>query len=236
MPPSISRESFRAIVHVSNKRNEEVMKMSSVDFGRWGAPAAMVGGAMWALFPFGTSLASIEKAGTSAYAASVAYYGLMAVAPLLLLMVGLAGIHAAQRGAYGRLGRVGFPVSILALGLMFAGNGVEVASLTFRGSESAVGHFAFLIGFLILLIGSALVGLAVWRTRRDAPARFGSSLLMGALPLGIFLAVVFGSLVPESDLGFWAAIAIPSGVAWVVLGRAFRDRPVEPAGQPARVS
>ncbi|MBA2693287.1 MAG: hypothetical protein H0U65_12505, partial [Rubrobacter sp.] len=170
------------------------MKMSSVNFGRWGALAAMVGGAMWALFPFGTPLASIEETGTAAYAASVAYYGFMAVVPLLLLMVGLAGIHAARRGAYGRLGKVGFPVSILALGLMFIGNGVEVASLTFRGLESAVGHFAFLIGFLILLIGSALVGLAVWRTRRDAPARFGSSLLMGALPLGIFLAVVLGSL------------------------------------------
>lgn len=210
--------------------------MSSVDFGRWGALAAMVGGAMWALFPFGTPLASIEEAGTSAYAASVAYFWLMAVVPLLLLMVGLAGIHAAQIGTYGRLGRVGFPMSILALGLMFAGNGVEVASLTFRGSESAVGHFAFLIGFLISLVGSALVGLAVWRTRRDTSARSGSLLLMGALPLGILIGIVFGSLVPGSDLGFWAAIAVPFGIAWTVLGRAFKSRSTEPAGQPARVS
>lgn len=210
--------------------------MSSANFGRWGALAAMLGGAMWALFPFGTPIAESAEPGTSAYPASVAYYGLMAVIPLLLLLVGLAGLYVGQRGNYGRLGRVGFPVSILALGLMFTGNAVEVTSITFRGSESAVGHFTFLIGFLLLLVGSVLIGLAIWRARRDSPSRLGSLLLIGALPLGILLAIVLGSLVPESDLGFWAAIAVPFGVAWVVLGRGFRSQPVEPAGQPARVS
>jgi len=196
----------------------------------------MLGGALWALFPFGTPIANIEEPGTLAYPASVAYYWLMAVVPLLLLLVGLLGIYVGQRGTYGRLGKVGFPVSILALGLMFAGNAVEVASLTFLGTKSAVGHFSFLIGFLLLLIGSVLVGLAVWRARRDPTARSGSLLLVGALPLGILLAAVLGSLLPESNLGFWAAIAVPFGVAWVLLGRAFRSRPAEPTGQPARVS
>lgn len=210
--------------------------MSSANFGQWGALAVMLGGALWALFPFGTPIANIEEPGTLAYPASVAYYWLMAVIPLLLLLVGLAGLYAVQRGTYGRLGKVGFPVSILALGLMFAGNAMEVASLTFFGSKSAVGHFTFLIGFLVLLVGSVLVGLAIWRVRQDTPSRSGSLLLIGALPLGILLAIVLGSIVPESDLGFWAAIAVPYGVAWVVLGRAFRAHPVESAVQAARVS
>ncbi len=210
--------------------------MSSANFRRWSALAAMLGGALWALFPFGTPIANIEEPGTLSYPLSVAYYWLMAVIPLLLLLVGLIGLYARQRGTYGRLGKVGFPVSILALGLMFAGNAVEVASLTLLTSKSAVGHFTFLIGFLVLLVGSLLVGLSIWRMRRDPPSRSGSLLLIGALPLGILLAVVLGSLVPESDLGFWAAIAVPFGIAWVVLGRAFRSQPVEPAGQPARVS
>jgi hypothetical protein len=196
----------------------------------------MLGGALWALFPFGTPVASFEGSSTLGHPASVAYYWLMAVVPLLLLLVGLVGLYAGQRrGAYGRLGKVGFPISILALGLMFVGNAVEIASLTFRGSESTVGHSTFLIGFLVLLVGSVLVGLAIWRVRRDTPARSGSVLLVGALPLGILLAIVLGSLVPHSDLGFWAAIAVPFGVAWVVLGRAFRTRPLEPIGEPARV-
>lgn len=210
--------------------------MSSANYVRWGALAAMVGGALWALFPFGTPIANIEESGTAGYAASVAYGWLMGVLPLLLLLVGVAILYLSQRGVHGRLGKVGFPVSILALGAMFAGNAVEVASLTFRGAESAIGHSAFLIGFLILLIGSVLVGLAIWRTRRDAPSRAGSLLLICALPLGILLAVVLGSLAPGSDLGFWAAIAVPFGVAWLVLGRAFRASGTETVGQPARVS
>lgn len=210
--------------------------MSSASYVRWGALAAMVGGALWALFPFGTPIANIEEAGTPGYAASVAYDWLMGVLPLLLLLVGLAMLYLSQRGIYGWLGKVGFPISILALGAMFAGNAIEVSTLTFLGSESAVGHFTFLIGFLILLIGSVLVGLAIWRTRRDAPSRAGSLLLICALPLGILLAIVLGSLVPKSDLGFWAAIAIPFGVAWLVLGRAFRVSRAETVGQPARVS
>ncbi|HZY65617.1 MAG TPA: hypothetical protein VFE21_07040 [Rubrobacteraceae bacterium] len=210
--------------------------MSSANIGRWGALAAMLGGALWALFPFGTPIATIEDPAALAYPASVAYYWLMAVVPLLLLLVGLVGLYTVQRGDYGRLGKVGFPVSILALGAMFAGNTIEVASLTFSGSESAVGHSAFLLGFLLLLVGSVLVGLAVWWERRDPPSRLGSLLLMGALPLGIVIAIVLGSLVPESDLGFWAAIAVPFGVAWMVLGRAFRVQPVEPTGQTARVT
>lgn len=210
--------------------------MSSASYVRWGALSAMVGGALWALFPFGTPIANIEESGTPGYVASVAYDWLLGVLPLLLLLVGLAMLYLSQRGTYGWLGKVGFPVSILALVAMFAGNAMEVASLTFRGSESAVGHFVFLIGFLVLLVGSVLVGLAIWRTRRDAPSRAGSLLLIGALPLGILLAVVLGSLVPESDLGFWAAIAVPFGLAWLVLGRAFRASGTETVGQPARVS
>lgn len=210
--------------------------MSSANYVRWGALAAMVGGALWALFPFGTPLANIEESGTPAYAISVAYDWLMAVLPLFLLLVGLAMLYISQRGAYGRLGKVGFPVSILALGAMFAGNAIEVASLTFSGSESAVGHFTFLIGFLVLLVGSVFLGFALRRMRQDGPSRWGGLVLICALPLGILLAVALGSLVPESDLGFWAAIAVPYGVAWTVLGRAFRARPAEPAGQPARVS
>jgi uncharacterized membrane protein len=214
---------------------EEVIEMSSADFGRWGALAAMVGGALWALFPFGTPVANIEGHSVLGQPASIAYFWLMAVLPLLLLLVGLVVLYGMQRGGYGRLGKVGFPLSIFALALMFIGNAWEIASLTFRGSESAVGHSFFLAGFLVLLVGSVLTGLAIWRAHRDPRARSGSVLLVGALPLGILLAIVLGSLVPHSDLGFWAAIAVPFGVAWVVLGRAFRTQAVEPIGRPARV-
>ena len=190
---------------------------------------------MWALFPLGTVFVHIDETrpGTLAHLATAALYWLMAVVPLPLLLAGLAALHVSYRRAYGRPGNIGFLVSFFALALMLIGNAVEVASLTFSGSESSVGHSAFLIGFLLLLIGSALLGIALIRTRHDPASRAGGLVLVAALPLGILLAVVLGALAPGTDLGFWAAIAMPYGVAWVVLGRALGS---EPSGQPARVT
>ena len=205
---------------------------------RWGAWAGMLGGLLWALFPLATILVSIKdtQPGSLAHLAAVVVYWLMAVLPLLLLLVGLAGLGALHGGAYGRLGNIGFLLSFLALALMFLGNAVEVASLTFSGSESSVGHSMFLIGFLVLLVGSVLLGIALVRARRDPSSRLGGLLLVGALPLGILLAVVLGSIAPRTDLGFWAAITVPYGVAWLMLGHALMlARGGTAADQPSRV-
>ena len=212
--------------------------MSSSTLIRWGGPAGMLGGLLWALLPLAIVLVSIEdkQPGTPAHLATAALYWLMAVIPLLLLLVGLVGLRVLRSGSYGRLGRVGFVVSSVALTLMFAGNAVEVASLTFSGSESAVGHSMFLIGFLALLAGSVLLGIALVRTQRDLSSRIGGLLFILALPLGILLAVVLGAVAPKTDLGFWAAITVPYGVAWILLGGALRSHRTEPARQPARVA
>lgn len=212
--------------------------MSSANWIRWGGTAGIVGGLLWVLFPLSTALVSLKdtQPGTLAYLATAASYWLMAVLPLLLLLVGLMGLRALFGGTYGRLGKVGFLVSFVALAFMFFGNGVEIASLTFSGSESAVGHSAFLIGFLVLLVGSVLLGVALIRARHDSPSRLGGLLFALALPLGILLAILGDAVAPSTDIGFWAAITVPYGVAWVLLGYALSSsrRPV--AGQPSRVS
>ncbi len=210
----------------------------SSNWVRRGGLAAAIGGLLWALLPLGIFFVSIEetRAGTPAHLAAAALYWLMAVIPLLLLLAGLAALHALHGRAYGRLGRLGFLVSLVALLAMFVGNGVEVASLTFRGSESAVGHSAFLIGFLLLLIGSVPLGLAIRRARQDPASRLGWPLLVLALPLGVLIAVVLGAVAPGTDLGFWAAITVPYGVAWALLGYALSAYHAEPSGRPARVA
>lgn len=212
--------------------------MSSANWIRWGGTAGMVGGLLWVLFPLSTALVSLEdtQPGTLAYLATVASYWLMAVLPLLLLLVGLMGLRALIGGAYGRLGKVGFLVSFVALALMFFGNGVEVASLTFSGSESAVGHSAFLIGFLVLLVGSVVLGVALIRVRRDPLSRLSGLLYVLALPLGILFAFLGGAMAPGTDIGFWAAITVPYGTAWVLLGYALSSSRHPGAGQPSRVS
>lgn len=189
---------------------------------RWGGLAAAIGGLLWALFPLGEVFVSTHdtQPGTPAHLAAEAVDWLMAVVPLLLLIVGLAALHTLHRRDYGRLGHAGFFVCFAGLALMFVGNGVEVASLTFSGSESDVGHTFFLLGFLALLIGCVPLGIAIVRPRRDFSWRIGGLLLVAALPLGILFGSVGGIISPETDLGFWAAITVPYGVAWTLLGYA----------------
>jgi hypothetical protein len=204
---------------------------------RWGGWAGMLGGLLWALFPLATVLVSMKgtQPGTTAHIGAAAVYWLMAVLPLLLLLVGLVGLRALHSGAYGRLGNIGFLTCFVALALMFVGNAIEIASLTFYGTESDVGHLVFLIGFLILLLGSVLLGIALVRTQRAPSFRLGGLLLVLALPLGIVLAVVLGAIAPRTDLGFWAAITVPYGVAWLLLGYALMSARGRAAEQPSRV-
>lgn len=205
---------------------------------RWAAPAAIAGGLLWALLPLGTVFVSIKdtQPGTPSHLISALLWWLMAVLPLLLLLVSLSATHVLNRKSYGRLGNAGFFVSFAALSLMFAGNAVEVAYLTFTGSESAVGHFGFLIGFLLLLIGSVALGIALARARREPAQRMGGILLVGLLPLGVLFAVVLGTVAPDTDVGFWAAITVPYGIAWMLLGHVLGSRQAESAGQRARVA
>lgn len=205
---------------------------------RWAAPAAIAGGLLWALFPLGIVFVSTDgkEPGTAAYLAAASLGWLMGVIPLLLMLAGLAAMHSLNRSSYGRFGTAGFYVSFGALSLMFAGNGTEVASLTFTGSESSAGHYMFLIGFLLLLIGSVSLGIALVRVRRGLASRIGGLLLVGLLPLGIVLAVVLGTAAPETDLGFWAAITMPYGIAWVLLGNVLGTRRTVTAGNAVRVA
>jgi len=103
-------------------------------------------------------------------------------------------------------------------------------------SESAVVHSAFLIGFLVLLVGSLLLGVALIRVRRDPPSRLGSLLFALALPLDILLTFLGGAVAPGTDIGFWAAITVPYGSAWVLLRFALSSSRRAVAGQPSRVS
>jgi len=110
-------------------------------------------------------------------------------------------------------------VSGLGLLAMVLGNGTELATLTFSGRESDLGHSAFLIGFLVLVVGSLLLGIALLRGRREPRVRWAGALMVGMVPLGIGLGVLLNVVAPHTDLGFWAAITVPYGVAWVLLGR-----------------
>jgi hypothetical protein len=202
-----------------------------------GGTAGLVGGALWALLPVAFTIVRTEDTarGTLSFAAVAASYWIFGALSLLLLLVGLGGLRGALGDGAGRLGTVGIGVSAVALLAMFLGNGTEMATMTVAGTESDLGHTVFLLGFLVLLVGSLLLGIALLRARREALVRWAAVLMVGMLPVGIGLGIGLDAVAPHTDLGFWAAITVAYGLAWVLLGRWLRSPRQAPVPAPSRV-
>lgn len=177
-----------------------------------------VGSVLWTLSPV-VWLTSLEEQpyGTLSFVAvALALWICMVAAPLLLI-----GCHLELRASLGvrasRVGAAGIGASATGLAAMSVGVGIELASISAGGGEVVLGHTIMLIGFLLSMIGALLTGITVLRRRRDAASRTGGWILTLALPLGIGLAVLGGILLPDKDVGFWAALTVPTGVAWLLL-------------------
>jgi hypothetical protein len=190
-----------------------------------GATAATVGGALWALVPvaFGLVDPTDVRRGTLSFVAVLAAVWICGALSLALLLGALAGLRPVL--AQTRLGAVGAAVSAAGLAAMLLGNGTELTTIMVNGQESDLGHTVFLIGFLVLIAGSVLLGIALIRGRVCAVSGWIMTL---ALPIGIGIGLLGALLFPHNDGAFWAAIAVPTGVAWVVLGRTQRIRAAAP--------
>lgn len=174
----------------------------------------MLGGVLWAFWYVGVPIFGERYEGYEAY------NRLMPIV-LLLLMAGLSGFHAAQRGGYG--GRAGFIASFVGLALMVVGNVAEFWLFTTQAYAEANGRQAswglFLLGMLCLAAGSVLFGVATMRA--EVLPRLGGLLAALWLPVGILgsiLSAVTGFL--ASDLAFSLGSSATLGAAWVVLGHA----------------
>lgn len=194
------------------------------------ALTGLVGGALWALLPVAWALVSLDDVeyGTLPWLGVIASYWILAVLPPALIVVGLTALRRSLGNDTGRAGRIGIAVATIGLGAMSLGMGTEVASFTAGGGEVALGHALFLIGFLVAAVGSILVGVVVFRRRRDGLSRAAGLVLALAIPLGIGIGALGSAIVPGNDGAFFAAISVPTGIAWVLLGRSLTS-----TGQPA---
>lgn len=192
--------------------------------------AAMLGGVLWVLLPVAWSVAGPEDAeyGTLSFVAVAASLWLFLVAAPALLITGVMALRRVLGGSAGRVGAAGMITSAVGYGAMALGNGIEVASMSAGGEEVALGHAIFLIGCLVSVLGGIVLGIVVFRRRRDGLSRAAAWLMMLALPLGAGLLLAGSAIAPTSDVGFWAAITVPTGSAWVLLGRSLRS-----VGEPA---
>lgn len=124
------------------------------------------------------------------------------VAPLLMI-AGLAGVHARYAGRIMGMGRTGFVNGFIGLALLVVG---FASGLSF-GAEEAIRISSF--GFLILAFGLVLLGLEV--------------LKVAAFPRWNFLPLAMGLLVPLSVISgdavlLRAPISALFGLGWVLLG------------------
>lgn len=187
---------------------------SRATLGAWG-------GALWMLLPAAwtvTELKDQQFGSLSFFAVAVADWIFLVLAPALIV-VGVTALRTVLGARAGRVGGTGMVLAALGLGAMALGNGIEVGSMSAGGGEVALGHSIFLIGFLVSIVGGLLVGIMVIRRRRAPLSRVAGWILVLALPLGVGIGMLGSVLAPENDAGFWAAISVPTGAAWLLLGR-----------------
>lgn len=159
-----------------------------------GATAGLIGGAGWAIFPWGTPFTEAAEGTVPPVGevASAVCFWLLLVVPALLLLLGLGALHAHHRPRYGRVGTAGAVLTGIGLGAMFTGLASEATTITLSGAESAVGHVIWMLGSLLLLPGSILLGAAVWR------ARMAGGLLVSVIPAAVAVAVVVPARRPHT--------------------------------------
>jgi len=185
------------------------------------ARAATIGGVLWTV---SSGVWAIARPDDHAFgslefvAVAVAWWAFLVV-PSALLVVGHAALRSALGAAAGRVGTVGIVLAAAGIGAMGLGIGIEVASMSFGGGEVGLGHAILLIGWLVGVIGALVTGITVLRSRHDAPSRGAGWLLILAVPLGIGIGFLGGAVAPNNDAFFWAALTVPTGIAWVLLGR-----------------
>lgn len=191
------------------------------------ARIATAGAVLWTVSPVVWAVSDVRDhpAGSLPFVAvAVAWWTCMVAAPLLLL-AGHRALRASLGGSAGRVGTAGIVTAATGLAAMGIGIGIELASMTAGGGEVAVGYALWMGGFLVAVIGGLLTGITVIRRRRDGASQVAGWLLVLALPLGIGIGLVGDLLAPQTEAVFWATLTVPTGLAWVLLGRSLSSRP-----------
>jgi drug/metabolite transporter (DMT)-like permease len=134
---------------------------------RWSGLAAMLGGVLWALWGGVEQSSGWGQPGTTAYERYELVNRLLPFA-LLPVVVGFIGLHVAQRRSYGQLGTAGFVTVLVGLMLVTAGNVGEFwvfSDQSYVGAGRNASWALFLIGHLVLAIGTLSFGIATVRAK-----------------------------------------------------------------------
>jgi hypothetical protein len=178
---------------------------------RTGGVVTALGGLLWialryfVTFSWGNSMLGLDYWG---------WNSLMPI-PLLLLLLGVAGLYARHNGGIGRLGRAG--LLVMAIGLVGASTGVIVefwwaGGLAGNRAGAHLGWALYVVSYvLILTSGLWLFGIALSRSAR-LRAWSLVPLLMGALSLSWPPVIAAGTA--------WQSMWVQAlfGIGWMLLG------------------
>lgn len=180
------------------------------------------GALLWTVSPVVWFVSDLDDQtyGSLAFVAvAVVWWICMVIAPLLLV-AGHVALRASLGARAGRVGAVGIAIAATGLAAMALGLGIELASMTAGGGEVVAGYAIWMSGYLVSVVGALLTGIVLIRRRTEAAPRAAGWLLVLAVPLGIAIGLLGDLLVGENEAVFWAMLTVPTGVAWLLLGRA----------------
>jgi hypothetical protein len=185
----------------------------SSEMVRWGGLAGVGAGLMFLLSVILTLIAPPQMV-----VGSLSYYliEVVLVAAFALTLLTIAGLHALQRGRYGRLGAAGSLLTFVGYALVL----VSAHLITVVGGEPL--SFVRFMGGLVMVVGSILLGVMTLYAR--------------ALPwwCGVLLIVSF-PLDDILDLGVLSE-SLVFAVVWGSIGYALTTRRGTVAERPSRVS
>ena len=147
---------------------------------RWGAVGLAVGGAAWTILGLGALSGLL---GAIPGREDVVLF----ILALVLTAVGLLGVHAAQGGRTGALGRLGLALALLAIAVRASGG------MTFLAGSLALERVS-MPGTVLMLAGLVLYGIATFRAG-VLPRWYGVVLALAmpiSLPLGAYGTTLFG--------------------------------------------
>ena len=203
--------------------------MSSPDLIRWGGPAAILGGALWAvdwiLFISGHGPTHVNQ-GREVLGLGPDAWDQLSVIPLALIAVGLAALHSRQAAHVGWPGKSGYALSLAGLALWAIANLLRLPP---------GGILIFAIGMVLFGIGT-LRAAALPRWSRVIPLILGLLLVPGVVLTfpGLVLSFEFADAIVAFGLaGLFAHIA--QGLGWVLIGYILWTDDSLSVRQPARV-
>lgn len=173
-------------------------------FVRWALAIMCVpGGMLWALSPVGVQLSEAQ------FKTPDVFWKLFPSAPLLML-AGLLGMRLWRMDRPGLLERIGFYAAIAGVVLVVAGDVTKFyLGLDDVYLMSAPGYRAMRVGFIVLALGSILLG--------AAGARSGRLPVWGALPFAVCSLAGLVAVVKDFE-SFGAMLWIAFGAGWAWLG------------------